>query len=265
MLIFKCFMKLLIEYGLEAYSLLKSFNDFSWVKMAHETIHGRFVDIVDKFLSSQRFNNHILLKNTHHLSARHFVASHLLLCKSMKTLTSKTLILFATLLQMSALIMSCSGGGGSSTPAVVPNASGYGLNSAGQCINPTTNAVAPSAAYCASSANGYSLNTLGQCVYTATGAVQNSTLLCTQGISGTNGYSLNTLGQCVQTATGMIAQSPSYCSTGAGGTGGQCIGTYIYQSYNGSQTGTCQTVGARNNCSGYTLTNAQTGQSQQCM
>jgi hypothetical protein len=100
---------------------------------------------------------------------------------------------------------------------------------------------------------GYQMNTYGQCVQTSTGQIVQSNL-CTNGLN--TGYQLNQFGQCVQASTGQQVQY-SFCQQGNTGVGQQCYGNYMYN-------GQIYACGIQYNCSGYTVTNPQTGQSVYC-
>ena len=184
----------------------------------------------------------------------------------MKTQMLKKLFLLASLLQITALFMSCSSGGGGGA-AATPAVSYYLANNV--CYNNLNQPVTTT--LCGT--NGYAYNQAGACINTATQQIAASPTSCTANTTtctattttATAGYGLNGVGQCVLLTTGQIAPSPTYCGTS--GAGQVCIGQYTWMGPAGAQVGMCQTqqtyMGVINNCSGYTLINCA-GQSVLC-
>ncbi len=178
----------------------------------------------------------------------------------MKTLILKQLCLIASLLQITALFMSCSSGGGGGTAAPATPVVPYYISN-NVCVASAAPTVPVASNLCGT--NGYAYNNLGACINIATQQPAASPTYCSAATTttATAGYGLNGLGQCVLLATGQIAPSTAYCGTN---TGAQvCIGQYTWLGPAGPVMGMCQTIGAMNNCSGYTLINSS-GQSVLC-
>ncbi len=193
------------------------------------------------------------------LTPKAWLALRLLCIHCMKTQMLKKLFLVVSLLQITALFMSCSSGGGGGA-AATPAVSYYLANNV--CYNNLNQPVTTT--LCGT--NGYAYNQAGACINTATQQIAASPTYCTATTTtATAGYGLNGVGQCVLLATGQIAPSATYCGTT--GAAQVCIGQYKWLGPAGEQIGMCQTqqtyMGVINNCSGYTLINSA-GQTVLC-
>ncbi len=134
--------------------------------------------------------------------------------------------IFLTLLAL-ALAAGCTKTNGSSSADTMATSNGY-YNKDGYCYSWATNQQVPTS-YCSATTNGYS----------------------------NSGY-YNKDGFCYSWSTNQQVAT-SYCSA-TGNTSGACYGNYIFNQYGHLSYGVCYGW----NCSGYTLTEAQTGRTVYC-
>lgn len=127
----------------------------------------------------------------------------------------------------------------------------YVFQQNGTCLDQTNNVIV---AQNLCSNAGYTYNVNGQCIQTSTGQIVTPTLCQTNTLN--NGTYTYANGGCYVTATGQ--QVPvTYCQQSGGQ---QCYGPYIYPG-----DGRVYQCGTQYNCSGQTMTNAQTGQQVRCL